>query len=107
MFLNKYIHFLKKDGIIHLKTDSNFQYSYTRAMVLFNKFEILSDTDNVYESDILNETLQIKTYYENQWLSRGFTIKYLAYKPHGGEYVEPKIEIEKDEYRSFGRMARD
>ncbi len=72
-------------------------------MVLFNKFEVLADTDNLYESDILNETLQIKTYYENQWLSRGFTIKYLAYKPHDGEYLELTTEIKFDEYRSFGR----
>lgn len=107
MFLNKYKHFLKKDGIIHLKTDSNFQYLYTRAMVHFNKFEVLAETDNLYEWEFLNETLQIKTFYEEQWLSRGITIKYLAYKLHNGEFTEPKIDIEKDEYRSFGRMARD
>src|SRR5680860_1322465 len=29
IFLNKYKQFLKKDGIVHLKTDSNFQYFYT------------------------------------------------------------------------------
>lgn len=106
-FLNKYRNFLKKDGIIHLKTDSNFQYIYTSALVHKNNFEILAETDNLYESDVLNETLQIKTFYEKQWLSRGITIKYLAFKLKDVEFKEPEIEIEKDEYRSFGRSARE
>lgn len=106
-FLESYRLFLKKDGIVHLKTDSNFQYTYTRALVYLNRFEIIAETENLYESDILTETLQIKTYYEKQWLSRGITIKYIAFKPGDSDFAEPEIEIEKDEYRSFGRSARD
>lgn len=106
-FLNKYKHFLKKDGIVHLKTDSNFQYTYTHALVYLNKFEVLSETDNLYESDLLTETLQIKTFYEKQWLARGINIKYISFKISDKEFLEPNIEIEQDEYRSFGRSARD
>lgn len=106
-FLNKYKNFLKKEGIIHLKTDSNFQYNYTSALVHKNNLEILAKTDNLYESEILNETLQIKTFYEKQWLSRGITIKYLAFKLEDVEFQEPEIAIEKDIYRSFGRSARE
>jgi tRNA (guanine-N7-)-methyltransferase len=106
-FLNKYKSFLKTDGIIHLKTDSNFQHKYTSALVHKNDFEILAETDNLYDSDILDETLQIKTFYEKQWLSRGITIKYLAFKLKNIEFEEPVIEVEKDEYRSFGRSARE
>jgi tRNA (guanine-N7-)-methyltransferase len=106
-FLNKYRPFLEKDGIIHLKTDSNFQYTYTHALVHLNKFEVLAETDDLYNSDFLNETLQIKTFYEKQWLARGITIKYIAFKLTDKEFSEPDIEIEKDEYRSFGRSARD
>lgn len=107
IFLNKYKQFLKKDGIVHLKTDSNFQYFYTHAMVHLNKFEVLAETDNLYEWEHLTEILQVKTFYEKQWLSRGITIKYLAFKPNDIEFVEPEIDIEKDEYRSFGRSAKD
>ncbi len=107
MFLNRYKWFLKKDGIVHLKTDSNFQYTYTHALVNINKFEVLAETDNLYESDILTETLQIKTFYEKQWLSRGITIKYIAFKISDKVYLEPEIDIEPDEYRSFGRSARE
>jgi tRNA (guanine-N7-)-methyltransferase len=106
-FLNRYKTFLKKDGIVHLKTDSNFQFTYTSALVHLNQFEILAETDNLYESDLLTETLQIKTFYEKQWLSRGITIKYLAFKLNESEFMEPEIDIEKDEYRSFGRSAKD
>lgn len=106
-FLNLYKHFLKKDGIVHLKTDSNFQFTYTSALVHLNEFEILAETRNLYESEILNETLQIKTFYEKQWLSRGIAIKYIAFKLNEDEFTEPDIEIEKDEYRSFGRSAKD
>lgn len=106
-FLNLYKQFLKKDGIVHLKTDSNFQFTYTSAVVHLNKFQIIAETNNLYESDILTETLQIKTFYEKQWLSRGITIKYIAFKLNDNEFAEPDIEIEKDEYRSFGRSAKD
>ena len=106
-FLNLYKQFLKTDGIVHLKTDSNFQFTYTSALVHLNEFEILAETDNLYESEILNETLQIKTFYEKQWLSRGITIKYIAFKLSDNNFTEPEIEIEHDEYRSFGRSAKD
>ena len=106
-FLNLYKQFLKTDGIVHLKTDSNFQFTYTSALVHLNEFEILAETVNLYESEILNETLQIKTFYEKQWLSRGITIKYIAFKLSDNNFTEPEIEIEHDEYRSFGRSAKD
>jgi tRNA (guanine-N7-)-methyltransferase len=106
-FLKKYKPFLKKNGIIHLKTDSNFQYSYTSALVHFNEFEIVAETDNLYESDFLNDTLCIKTFYEKQWLSRGIPIKYLSFRLNNRNLQEPEMEFKKDEYRSFGRSARE
>ncbi len=107
MFLNRYKQFLKPGGIIHLKTDSNFQYSYTSALVHLNQFEVLAETDNLYASDILTEILQVKTFYEKQWLDRGITIKYIAFKLNDKPFTEPEIDIEKDEYRSFGRGAKN
>ena len=50
-----------------------------------------------------DEILSIRTYYEQQWLDRGKTIKYLRYVPHGTDLVEPEVELELDDYRSFGR----
>jgi tRNA (guanine-N7-)-methyltransferase len=106
-FINKYRQFLRKEGIIHLKTDSSFQYRYTTALVQYNQLPVVAQTDDVYHSDILNDTLQIITFYEKQWLDRGISIKYIAFRLNEGELQEPKVYISKDEYRSFGRSARE
>lgn len=103
-FMKKYSNILADDGIIHLKTDSNFVYTYTKAMIAENKLKVLFDTDDLYHSEMDNQILSIKTFYEKQWLSRGITIKYLKFVcPKKDEWVEPDVEIEFDSYRSFGR----
>lgn len=106
-FLERYRRILQPNGIIHLKTDSNFQFTYTSELVHLNEFEILSETRDLYESEYLNDLLQIKTFYEKQWLDRGIKIKYIAFILNDETFKEPEIEIERDEYRSFGRSARD
>ena len=106
-FLERYRQFLKPNGIVHLKTDSKFQFTYTSTLAHLNHFEILAETDNLYESALLDETLAIKTFYEKQWLARGITIKYIAFRLNEKKFNEPDAEIERDEYRSFGRRARD
>lgn len=107
-FMDKYRLFLAEKGIVHLKTDSNFQYKYTEAMVQENKFEVLRKTENLYESEWLDEVLSIRTFYEKQWLDRGIPIKYISFHiAHNEPLSEPDVEIEKDPYRSFGRTARE
>lgn len=107
LFLQKYRQFLSPSGVLHLKTDSNFMYLYTLQLAQLNSFEILAETGDLYNSDILDETLGIKTFYEKQWLDRGITIKYLAFRMNSNVLAEPETEPEKDEYRSFGRNARE
>ena len=107
-FLLRYLEALKPGGIIHLKTDSPFLYTYTKAFVTLNAQEIITDTDDLYSGAYEDKILGIKTYYERQWLSRGLTIKYLSFRPAlpAGGFVEPDIEIEPDSYRSFSRSRR-
>ena len=51
-----------------------------------------------------DEILSIRTYYEQQWLSRGLTIKYLRLTiPRDRVLTEPDIDIPYDTYRSFSR----
>lgn len=106
-FMARYCKLLKLNGIIHLKTDSPFLYTYTRAMVEENKFAVISDSDNLYFPDSIGKypaAQALQTHYERQWLDRGMTIKYIAWQlPHAEVYIEPEIEIEKDTYRSYGR----
>ena len=103
-FMKEYSELLKDNGIIHLKTDSNFLYTYTKAMIEENELDVLFDTNDLYNSDIESEVLSIQTFYEKQWLKRGLNIKYLKFAcPKKEEWTEPDVEIEHDEYRSFSR----
>jgi len=102
-FLRQYSEIMKPEGVIHLKTDSDFLYQYTLATIGVNKFPVQVNTDDLYASTMADEILSISTYYERQWLERGKTIKYLRYIPQGIDMVEPEVEIEMDDYRSFGR----
>lgn len=103
-FMKDYRKMLKSDGIIHLKTDSNFMYTYTNALIEKNDLPVLFETEDLYNSGLADEILNIRTYYEQQWLSRGLSIKYIKFEcPERKEWVEPEIEIEQDSYRSYGR----
>ena len=107
-FIEKYRKLMVPSGIIHLKSDSNFMYRYTEAMVAENQFELIRKTDDLYQSELLDDVLSIQTYYERQWLDRGLSIKYLSFKlSHQNPLIEPDIEIEKDPYRSFGREGKE
>lgn len=103
-FMELYGEILSDESIIHLKTDSNFMFTYTCEMVKANKLPVLFSTDDLYHSGLVDDILQIQTFYEQQWLSRGLNIKYLKFTyQHLNNWVEPDVEIEKDEYRSYGR----
>jgi tRNA (guanine-N7-)-methyltransferase len=107
-FIENYRQIMVPDGIIHLKSDSNFMYRYTEAMVAENQFEVIRQTDDLYNSELLDAVLSIQTFYEKQWLDRGLSIKYLAFRlSHQNSLREPEVEIEKDPYRSFGRSAKE
>ena len=97
---------MKPGGVIHLKTDSNFLFQYTLALVRLNGFKVEAETEDLYLSEFADDIRGIRTYYEQQWLDRGIKIKYLKFIPHDENLVEPEIEIEWDEYRSFGRDQR-
>ena len=108
-FLERYRRFLADNGIIHVKTDSNFLFTYTTAMAQHNKLPIAECTTNLYEDDSpsLTEARAVQTYYEKMWLSRGISIKYMQMKlSHDTLLEEPDVEIPLDEYRSYNRVKR-
>ena len=119
-FLERYRHFLADEGTIHLKTDSNFLFTYTSLMASHNQLPIAVSTDDLYAAQssssadsgstaapLLHEAAAIQTYYEQMWLSRGIPIKYLQLRlPHDGALEEPDVEIEMDDYRSYHRTKR-
>lgn len=106
-FLSLYSNLLSQNGIIHLKTDSNFLYEYTSYVIKENSLAVDIDTNDLYNSDIADDILSIRTFYEQQFLDRGISIKYQKFMLGGkSEFVEPDVEIELDAYRSFGRLKR-
>lgn len=106
-FLEMYRQILRPEGIINLKTDSPFLYEYTRRLVKLNDMEVLVDTDDLYGSGKADPVESIKTYYEQQWLSRGKKIKLLSFRlPAEGPLKEPETDdIPRDDYRSQARRA--
>jgi tRNA (guanine-N7-)-methyltransferase len=107
-YLKRYLNFLRPGGIIHVKTDSVFQFAYTSALVQLNHFGIIAQTGDLYSSDQINDVTGIQTFYEKQWLHRGIAIKYISFVPRRSEnLLEPDQVFEKDTYRSFGRSARN
>lgn len=110
-FLNRYRKFLIDGGIIHLKTDSNFLFTYTTYMVEKNKLDCLFRTEDLYHTDGIDpetqKILSIQTYYESQWIERGLNIRYQKFRlPREGELIEPDVEIPLDDYRSYHRTKR-
>ena len=110
-FMERYRRFLVDGGLIHLKTDSNFLFTYTTYMTERNSLPVLFRTEDLYHTEGLDAQtatiLGIQTYYESQWIERGLDIRYMKFGlPHAGELVEPDIEIPLDDYRSYKRPKR-
>jgi len=78
-FLKFYKPILKKDAIIHLKTDNTTLFDYTLEVVEQHKHKLLFATHDLYHETEKIEAGEIQTYYEKIWLGEGMTIKYLCF----------------------------
>ncbi len=111
-FMARYQQIVRPEGLIHLKTDSPFLYTYTAEMLRINEYKVLVDNQDLYGpltlkdrcAERLQDATALQTHYEQQWLDRGMKIKYICWELTPREaFEEPTIEIEKDTYRSYGR----
>ena len=108
-FMQRYHRIVKPGGLIHLKTDSPFLYTYTTEMLRLNPYPVVAQTDDLYADsldsiDVFRDARALQTHYEKQWLDRGMKIKYIEWRLDPlARWEEPVIEIEKDTYRSYGR----
>ena len=111
-FMTRYRQFLIDGGIIHLKTDSNFLFTYTTLMAEKNQLPVDFRTEDLYHDELSAQnvdpaTLSVQTYYESMWIARGLNIKYMRWHlPHAVTLEEPDVEIELDDYRSYHRSKR-
>ncbi|SEF78216.1 tRNA (guanine-N7-)-methyltransferase [Halpernia humi] len=85
-FLVRYKKFLKKDGLIHLKTDSEFLHGYTLGLLQGAGHEIITAHHDIYgapeyeaNTPLLRE---IQTYYEDLFAKKGKTITYIKFRLH-------------------------
>lgn len=80
-FLQKYKKILKPDGVVHLKTDSEFMHGYTLGL-LHGMGELVEfAAHDVYGSDGSPKAVtEIQTFYEKQYLEEGKKITYLRFK---------------------------
>lgn len=82
-FLQKYKKILKPNGVVHLKTDSEFMHGYTLGL-LHGLGEIVEYAhhdvyNNMYTPE---EVTNIQTFYENQYLETGKKITYIQFRFH-------------------------
>ena len=107
-FLERYRKFLSDGGFVHLKTDSNFLFTYTSLLVEKNHLPVLVKTTDLY-ADACKDSVaaSIQTYYEGMWIARGLNIRYMKWQlPRAKALEEPDVEIELDDYRSYHRSKR-
>lgn len=80
-FLQRYKKILKPDGLMNLKTDSEFMHGYTLGLLHGEGHEILYANHNVYRNEGAPEVVTaIQTFYEQQYLEQGKLITYIQFK---------------------------
>ena len=80
-FLKRYKHILKPEGIMNLKTDSEFMHGYTLGLLHGGGHEVLYANHNVYKQEgSPEEVTSIQTFYESQYLKEDKAITYIRFK---------------------------
>lgn len=80
-FLQKYKYILKPDGVVNLKTDSEFMHGYTLGLLHGEGHEIIQANHDVYKNVYSpKEVTGIQTFYEKQYLDQGKRITYIQFK---------------------------
>ena len=122
VFLERYRSFLRKGGLVHLKTDSRFLHEYTRAVCFANALEVTACTNNLYGhragcptlppenlgekpagrdtqpgGSIPPEVYEVQTFYEKMFLEQGYDITYMAFViDHDGPFFAPREPSEEE-----------
>ena len=80
-FLKLYQQFLKPNGIVNLKTDSEFMHGYTLGLLHGEGHEVVYANHNVYVNEgSPKEVTEIQTFYENQYLEKNKAITFVRFR---------------------------
>lgn len=78
-FLESYKIVLKVGGYVNLKTDNDDLHAYTCEKLQELSLLIHAKTEDLYHSDLVDDVLSIKTYYEKKYLVHNKNINYLKF----------------------------
>lgn len=78
-FLRLYQQIMKPTGKVHLKTDSEDLYYFTKKIIELYDMKIVCDLKNIYKEENMSEDLKIKTYYERLNISKSDAVFYLSF----------------------------
>lgn len=98
-FLKLYQKIMLNNGVIHLKTDNSDLHNYTLRLLEANNIVPTAVTDNLYNSNLVSDILNIKTFYESQFLAKNKPITYLQFQLPTDALIN---EIEKYTYEKTG-----
>ena len=80
-FLKKYHHILKENGVVNLKTDSEFMHGYTLGLLHGEGHEVLHANHDVYKNTYSpEEVINTQTFYEKQYLEKGKPITFIKFR---------------------------
>ena len=79
-FLKKYKNIMRDNGLIHLKTDSQFLHGFTLGVIASKGYEVEETTNDLYSSYLKKECMGITTHYEKIYLEKGIPITYLRFR---------------------------
>ena len=80
-FLKLYKKILAPDGVVNLKTDSEFMHGYTLGLLHGEGHEVIYANHNVYHNAGAPEVVTtIQTFYEQQYLEHDKAITYIKFK---------------------------
>ena len=80
-FLKRYKSILKPEGVVNLKTDSEFMHGYTLGLLHGEGHEVIYANNNVYKQEgSPEEVTSIQTFYEGQYLEQNKPITYIRFK---------------------------
>ena len=80
-FFDRYRQILKPDGLMHLKTDSEFMHGYTLGLLHGLGEEVLYANHHIYKNEgAPAEVTGIQTFYESQYLEVNKPITYIQFR---------------------------
>ena len=80
VFLERYSNILQDNGLIHLKTDSQFLHGYTLGIIEGHQHHLEDAEHDIYNAVLQRDNMEIKTHYEQLFLEKNMPISYLRFR---------------------------